>query len=140
MSGRATAAGFEELARALSGLGTGLPRQVDADISRWTLMGLARVKSAASGRPGPRRVTGDYTRSMNAQVSRGPGGTVGTIGTNAVQAARLEFGFFGADSLGRHYRQRAFPHWRPTFEWMQEGFVAGLPTAVDRALREAFHG
>ena len=133
-----SSADFETLARALSGLGTKLPGHIDRDISRWTLMGLARVKLAASGRPGPRRVTGDYTRSMNAQVSHGPGGAVGTIGTNAVQAARLEFGFYGADSRGRYYRQAPLPHWRPTFEWMQAGFTAGMPRNIDAAIREAF--
>lgn len=128
---------FESLARALSELGSKLPTEVDRNNERWALMGLARVKLAASGRPGPRRVTGDYTRSMNAQIARMGNRLQATIGTNAVQAARLEFGFHGADSLGRHYRQPALPHWRPTFEWMQRGVTADLPGMIDQTIRRS---
>lgn len=115
-----------------------LPNAADDDVARLTLIGLSRVKLAAAGRPGPRRVTGDYTRTMNAQVSRGANGVEGTIGTNAVQAMRLEFGFVGEDSLGRSYRQPPFPHWRPTFEFMSVQVGGMLPRAIEKAVERSF--
>jgi len=38
------------------------------------------------------------------------------IGTDVVYAARIEFGFVGADSLGRNYHQGARPYLRPALE------------------------
>lgn len=115
-----------------------LPRAADDDVARLTLIGLGRVKLAASGRPGPRRVTGDYTRTMNAQIARGDHGIEGVIGTNAVQAMRLEFGFYGQDSLGRRYRQPPYPHWRPTFEFMSAALAGDIPRAIERAVGQSF--
>lgn len=128
-------AGF---ARAMSRFADTLPEGTDDAVQRLTLIGLGRVKLAASGRPGPRRVTGDYTRSMNAQFTRGDGGIVGTIGTNAVQAMRLEYGFHGQDSLGRRYRQPALPHWRPTYESLIGTADQLLPRIVEQAIGRAF--
>lgn len=131
---------FEDFSRAMSNLGRNLPGEVDRTNERWALIGLARVKLAASGRPGPRRVTGDYTRSMNAQIARAGNRIEATIGTNAVQAARLEFGFHGSDSLGRRYRQPAFPHWRPTFEFIQAGVVRDIAEGIEQSVRRSLGG
>lgn len=74
----------------------------------------SQIRGNASGRPGPRVITGDYRRSINGRIAEvGPGGVVGEIGTNAAQARRLEYGFFGPDSLGRQYRQPPYPHFQP---------------------------
>ena len=96
--------------------------------------GLARVKANASGRPGPRRVTGDYTRSMNVTVSHKAGSVTAEIGTNAAQALRLEFGFHGTDSLGRRYNNSPLPHWRPMWEWVDGYYYNLATTAVATAL------
>lgn len=37
-------------------------------------------------------------------------------GTDVVYAARIEFGFHAADSLGRHYNQPAQPYMRPAYD------------------------
>jgi hypothetical protein len=77
-----------------------------------------RVRAYASGRPGPRVQTGDYRRGISLQTGR----TVGTAGASvpfatvfstSPQGQRLENGFVGVDSLGRHYHQPAFPHFAP---------------------------
>lgn len=72
------------------------------------------VQQFASGRPGPNVVTGDY-RSRIRIMSRSAGRTFSTVdvGTDHPAARRLEEGFVGIDSLGRHYQQPAFPHWKP---------------------------
>lgn len=68
------------------------------------------VQQNASGRPGPNVVTGQYRGSI--RIMERSRYSV-TVGTDAVQALRLEFGFVGTDSIGRHYQQPAFPHFRP---------------------------
>lgn len=76
--------------------------------------GAGIVKGRASGRPGPRVITGDYRRSISGQVVAIAGSRItGQIGTNAAQARRLEFGFFGPDSLGRQFAQSPRPHFAP---------------------------
>jgi hypothetical protein len=134
-----TTGSFEDLTRALGELGELLPKLADQEMERTGLAVLARVKLNASGRPGPRRVTGDYTRSMNLQAAHAASGRVTvTVGTNAVQGPRLEFGFHGTDSLGRRYNQPPFPHWRPAFEWAQSAVAAKVPDIIDEALRRSF--
>ncbi|MBI9114303.1 hypothetical protein [Sanguibacter suaedae] len=56
---------------------------------------------------------------------------VATVSTNLPQARRLEFGFFGEDSLGRNYRQPPYPHWRPAIAGVADVFA----TELDRATR-----
>lgn len=69
-----------------------------------------RIKASASGRPGPNAPTGDYRRSWNTLVTYDGAMVVVDVGTNKPQGRRLEFGFHGTDSLGRHYNQPPFPH------------------------------
>lgn len=95
------------------------------------LRGVGLVKARASGRPGPRVRTGDYRRSINVQFLS-PGHAV--IGTNAPQALRLEFGFYGADRLGRVYAQDPFPHWRPAADQLEREFAAANELEVARAM------
>lgn len=46
--------------------------------------------------------------------------TGGTVWTDFPAARRLELGFIGMDSLGRHYTQMPRPHWLPVREKMAE--------------------
>ncbi|WP_367046149.1 hypothetical protein [Streptomyces sp. Je 1-332] len=71
---------------------------------------VVQVQRNASGRPGPRVVTGKYRASWQSEVHRAGPVIVGAVGTDAPQGRRLEFGFVGVDSLGRHYNQPPFPH------------------------------
>ena len=61
--------------------------------------------------------TGQYRDSIRAEppVMEG-GGPVCYIGSPMPQMFRLEFGFAGADVLGRVYSQPPKPHWRPAFD------------------------
>jgi hypothetical protein len=65
--------------------------------------GVARIRQNASGRPGPNVITGQYRASWRAETRGIPYGAECTIGTNAPQGRRLELGFVGVDSIGRHY-------------------------------------
>jgi hypothetical protein len=94
---------------------------------------LASVKAHASGRPGPRMVTGDYNRRIALQFSGGENPRASVI-TNADQGLRLEFGFMGmTDSLGRTFHQPPYPHFGPGFDEIAPQFeraVRDLPFDV----------
>lgn len=91
------------------------------------------VKAHASGRPGPRTPTGDYRRSITGDVERKAGGTtVGVVGTTRPQGRRLELGFVGVDSLGRHYHQPPYPHFRPALSKIEDAYALALSGIVRR--------
>ncbi len=79
---------------------------------------LEAMTARASGPPGPNVQTGAYISSF--YTFRDGDTIVG--GNRSPQAARLEYGFFGVDSMGRNYAQAARPHMRPalieTQMWM----------------------
>jgi len=95
-----------------------------------------RVVHNASGAPGPEIVTGEYVNSIHveegSQSSFGTGLGYGdaTVSTNSPYAARLEYGFVGADSLGRIYDQPPFPHWQPAVDVTEPEYLQALQNAV----------
>lgn len=110
------------------------PIEIGNVITNLAMLGLATVKANASGRPGPRRITGDYTRTWNVQIDRTQTDVIATIGTNAVQARRLELGFFDTDSLGRTYNQPPYPHMNPMADRLQSLVGAVCAAAIERAI------
>lgn len=90
----------------------------------------ARVQQNVSGRPGPNVITGRYRASWEAQVTGAGPVVVAEVGTTAPQARRLEYGFAGADSLGRIYHQPPFPHLGPAAHETGPAMVRALGTAV----------
>ncbi|GHE15315.1 HK97 gp10 family phage protein [Streptomyces alanosinicus] len=93
-----------------------------------------QVQRNASGRPGPRVITGRYRASWQSDVHRAGPVIVAEVGTRAPQGRRLEFGFVGVDSLGRHYAQRPFPHLGPTVGTFGPLLVRELEKAIAEAL------
>lgn len=93
------------------------------------------VRANASGRPGPRVQTGDYRRSISQTNALDGGVPVAVVFTNSPQAARLEYGFNGADALGRRFRQPPYPHWRPAAEKIPDLLAAECARLVERALQ-----
>ncbi|WP_432008836.1 HK97 gp10 family phage protein [Streptomyces bacillaris] len=93
-----------------------------------------RVQRNASGRPGPRVITGRYRASWRSEVFRDGRTVVGVVGTGAPQARRLEFGFVGVDSLGRRYNQPPFPHVGPAVEAIGPVLVREFGDALRRSL------
>lgn len=96
--------------------------------------GLAFIRRNASGRPGPNAPTGDYKRSWGIRF--GLDGSV-TVGTNAVQGRRLEKGFTGTDSLGRKYRQRAYPHVAPAARQLGPLYQRAVLQAIASEVRRS---
>ena len=92
--------------------------------------GVARIRQNASGRPGPNVITGQYRASWNSETRGIPYGAECTIGTNAPQGRRLEFGFYGPDSLGRNYAQPPFPHVQPAIGFIEDTLHQQMRAAV----------
>lgn len=88
------------------------------------------VKRNASGRPGPNVITGDYRRSWSTRVRRSADSITSTTGTNRPQALRLEYGFHGADALGRVYNQPPFPHAQPAMDEIEPKLIAAAEAAL----------
>jgi hypothetical protein len=93
----------------------------------------AKVRANASGRPGPRIQTGDYNRSISLETSLGGGAYEAKVYTNRPQAARLEYGFSGSDSLGRTYSNPPLPHFEPAGKEIEPAFVKAVEALAAKA-------
>lgn len=93
-------------------------RQTQGAVAKGMALGVKQgegiVKGHARGRPGPRAVTGDFNRSIVGDFEVGAGVVFGQIGTNSAQGRRLEYGFVGADVLGRVYNQPPYSYLQPS--------------------------
>jgi hypothetical protein len=91
--------------------------------------------------PGPNVATGDYRRTIALSVSSGTldgeRAIEADVYTNSVQGARLEHGFVGVDSLGRVYRQPAYPHFKPAADTIEKTFHPAMRAAVEAVLARA---
>src|SRR5688572_19999637 len=94
--------GADRIARDFATASTTLDPAVYRLTRMYTQLGVTAVKQKASGRPGPRVITGDYRRSIRGTTQREMDTAVGTIWTDRPQGPRLERGFSGADALGRY--------------------------------------
>jgi len=88
--------------------------------------------------PGPNVATGDYRRSISLSFSSGmldgERSVDADVYTNSLQGNRLEYGFIGVDSLGRVYKQPAFPHWGPAADTIEPAYQAAAVDAVEGVL------
>ncbi|MEU4095494.1 HK97 gp10 family phage protein [Streptomyces sp. NPDC026673] len=100
-------------------------------VRHYSMLLETRIKANASGRPGPNAPTGDYRRSWTHEVHVGGDAVTGIVGTNKPQAARLEYGYVGPDSLGRVYNQPPYAHVGPAVESVGPQFVAALGRVAD---------
>ena len=87
----------------------------------------------ASGRPGPNVVTGNY---INSFVLSSPSKYTRVVSNGSPQARRLEYGFIGVDSLGRHYVQPPFPHMAPAKEEVGPVFLKAMMQVPGQAWRD----
>jgi hypothetical protein len=108
----------DELADRLDHAATRIGPAIEKAVRHTGELGRARIRGNASGRPGPNVITGAYRNSWETTTHRLPHGAMCTIGTNAPQGRRLEFGFVGPDSLGRVYNQPPFPHVGPAVPYI----------------------
>lgn len=115
--------GDKAVATRLAATAVGVDAQVGAKVVHWAHMLEGGIKSRAPVR------TGDYRRSWSTAMT---GPMAASVGTNKPQARRLEYGFVGADSMGRHYNQAPQPHVRPAVAEIEDAFVKDIATVVPR--------
>lgn len=61
-------------------------------------------------------LTGTLRRSIHTETRQSGRKAEAIVGTDVPYARRLEFGFIGADSRGRHYHQTPRPYLRPALD------------------------
>jgi hypothetical protein len=101
----------------------------------------SRDVQKAIGRAGIRSRSGHYVAHIHVEP-RGKGAYIDKAGnpyvlagTNDPQAKRLEFGFFDmTDRLGRHFYQRARPHFRPTLDLNKAKYRAIMKGTFDKTV------
>ncbi|MQT05425.1 HK97 gp10 family phage protein [Streptomyces jumonjinensis] len=118
------------LAAALARMGPAVRARTRTITRHHAMLLRVRIQRNASGRPGPRVITGAYRASWDVRVRVGGGVVTAEVFSDAPQVRRLEYGFVGVDALGRHYRQPPFPHIEPAFRQTQPGFVQALADGV----------
>lgn len=125
----------EELADRLEAAAHRIGPAVAHGVQHAAELGRAQIKGHASGRPGPNVITGYYRNSWQIETRHLPYGAQCTIGTEEPYGRRLEFGFVGADSLGRVYNQPPFPHVQPSLPVMTAALRFAMMSAVEEVLR-----
>lgn len=126
MNVQARVFGVQGVLRATSLRATVIDAEVARQVQHWGMLLNTLIKAKASGRPGPNAPTGDYRRSWTHQFYQvGPEAT-SVNGTNAPQGRRLEYGFVGADSLGRVYNQAPLPHVGPAKDEIEPRWVDSM--------------
>ena len=130
MDVRARILGDTELIARTSLRAAALPKEVATLVQFWGQMLNTRIKAKASGRPGPNAPTGNYRRSWVHVFERTADGARSVNGTNMPQGRRLEFGFTGVDSIGRHYDQPPYAHVGPAKDEIEGPFVKAHETLI----------
>ena len=115
-----------EVGRDLAAFAVGVQVAAGTVVARYGLLLETRIKARASGRPGPRALTGNYRRSWHSTVRRSGTQVQAIVGTSAPQARRLEYGYVGADRLGRIYNQPPYPHVGPALRETEPEFLEAL--------------
>ncbi|MGV9272335.1 HK97 gp10 family phage protein [Streptomyces griseosporeus] len=118
------------LAAALARMGSAARARTRTITRHHAMLLRVRIQRNASGRPGPNVITGQYRASWDVRMRYGGGEVTAEVFSDAPQARRLEYGFVGVDSLGRHYRQSPFPHVEPAFRRTEPGFIQALAEGV----------
>jgi phage gpG-like protein len=96
------------------------------------------TEASANVRKNKSVVTGNLMGSIHPQIGTVTENTVDVlIGTNLVYAKRVEYGFFGQDSLGRHYAQAPRPYLRPAFDTKKEAALAFIASEIKKTIEHS---
>lgn len=134
MSFTGTVTGVSEAQLALGTIDRPLVPALHRGVTKGVLAGQTIVRGYASGRPGPRVITGNFRRSITADSAVAGTTVLGQIGSNAAQARRLEYGFYGTDVLGRNYSQPPYPSFQPAVPEVTRVVLESVSAEVRGAL------
>lgn len=125
----------DELADRLEAAADNLGPAITRRVQHTAELGRGMIRANATGRPGPNVITGKYRSSWETVTRRIAVGAQVTIGTNAPQGRRLEFGFWDmTDSIGRHFFQPPYPHVGPAVPRMETMLQEQMRAAVEEVL------
>jgi hypothetical protein len=128
-------AGADALIAELNAGAARIPTLIEVAVTKAAGDLTALTQQNASGRPGPNAPTGDYRGSWGVEdIDAGPAAVAKSSGTDRAQANRLEYGFVGADSLGRTYNQPPYAHHGPAVDVIEPLFYAAMQQIADRAI------
>lgn len=113
---------FNQIDRALGGRGI----LTALEVAALPIMNEAKRRAAYK--------RGDLRRSI---TTRRLGDHLVGVGTDEPYAARIEYGFDGADSLGRVFAQAAQPYMRPAYETKRREAVQEFGKAVKELILNA---
>lgn len=120
--------GASEAAGSLTAAAAAVDAVLNPVVAAWAAVYVAQVKILApvgTGRHAPYPGGEEHYRDTIVAVpSEAPWGPAWEAYTDAPQANRLEYGFVGADRLGRHFNQAPRPHWGPPVEPVADGMAA----------------
>lgn len=113
--------GVEELRAKLKAMGKDLSDAIEEAVFQGaTVVVRAAQENSAKGGSYPHRITGNLFRSIPAVspaiMSKTATRVEVAVGSSAEYARRLELGFMGTDSRGRHYHQGPRPYLRPALD------------------------
>ena len=132
-----TLKGGEELAKAFAALADdikGPALEAATRAAALPVLNQVRITEPEGGRT-PYK-TGTYRRSFHMEtVEKSSERCRVEVGTDAPQARRLEYGFVGADKLGRVYNQAPRPHIRPALDENRKTAVDEFRAAIEDIIR-----
>lgn len=124
---------LDELAGRLEQSADRVGTEVNRTVQQQARLARALIRERASGRPGPNIITGQYVASWRIEPFAVPDGGGATVGTDAPQGRRLEYGFYDmTDSLGRHFFQVPRPHVEPAVNELSPEYEQAFHAACDR--------
>jgi len=101
-----------------------LPAEVELTVEKHAQFLLHAIQARAPFKTGVYRASWHIERDGNRRV----------VTTAEPYGRRLELGFFGQDSLGRHYSQAPQPHVRPAADLTETVYVADMMTVATRGI------
>ena len=132
-----TLKGGEDLAKAFAALADdikGPALEAATRAAALPVLNQVRITEPEGGRT-PYK-TGTYRRGWHLEtVVKTPERCTVIVGNDQPQGPRLEFGFVGADKLGRVYNQAARPHIRPALDENRGAAVDEFRAAIGDIIR-----
>lgn len=101
-----------------------LSTEIDRSTEEYAQRLLSMIQARAPVDTGRYRASWHIERDGNRRV----------VTTSEPYGRRLEFGFYGTDSLGRHYNQAPQPHVMPAADAIETQYVANMMVVATRGL------